>query len=201
MDEAFEIGRHRLMAGDVTAGALSTLMGGELADVVYGDPPWGQALLTAFATMAGGAPRLAWMEFLDALAVAIVGARKPEAPVFLEMGCRWERDLVSTMRAIGLPLRRRWEVTYGSRSKPRPSLLLLFGPTDVAVRMPDPPFGEPVTRAALLPVVREGTVVLDPCTGLGMTARITHALGGSFRGLELNPTRLERTAAWLRKHP
>lgn len=188
------------MAGDVTDGALSTLMAGELADVVYGDPPWGQGLLRIFASMANVAPRFAWRGFLDALAVAIVTVRKPTAPVFLEMGCRWEDDLVSAMRLAGLPLRNRWAVAYGSRSKPCPSLLLLFGPTDVSVTMPTPPMGEPMTRAALVPVVRAGTVVLDPCTGLGMTARITHTLGGNFRGLELNPNRLGKTMTWLRRH-
>lgn len=200
MGETYTIGRHRLMVGDVTNGALATLMAGEKADLVYGDPPWGQALLTSFATMAKTTPRYPWRGFLDVLAAAIAGVRKPEAPVFLEMGCRWERDLVNAMALVQLPLRRRWDVFYGSRKKPSPSLLLLFGPTDVEVTMPDPPLGEPVTRAALAAVVREGTVVLDPCTGLGMTARITHSLGGNFRGLELNPERLEKATTWLRLH-
>jgi hypothetical protein len=32
-----------------------------------------------------------------------------------------------------------------------------------------------------------------------MTARVTHSLGGAFRGVELNPERLEHTAVWLRR--
>ena len=59
--------------------------------------------------------------------------------------------------------------------------------------------GRAVTRAALAAVVRPAMIVLDPCTGLGMTARITHALGGCFRGGEMNPKRLARTEEWLRK--
>jgi len=198
MSEIEVIGRHRVLCGDSTTGAVRTLMGDEKADVVYTDPPWGQALLTSFATMAKITPRLPWRGFVDELARVIVEAAKPGAPIFVEIGTRWEKDVLAAMGLYGMSLRRRWEVTYGPNKDPRPSLLLLFG-ADVEVTMPTPAHGEPVTRAALAAVVREGTVVLDPCTGLGMTARVTHSLGGAFRGVELNPERLERTAVWLRR--
>jgi predicted methyltransferase len=103
------------------------------------------------------------------------------------------------MAAVGLERRRRWPILYGAKKKPLPNTVSLYGPRDVEVVLPDPPHGEPVTQAILGAVVRPGMVVLDPCTGLGMTARLTHRFGGVFRGTELNPVRLERTAAWLRK--
>ena len=198
MSEFQQIGRHRLLCGDLTAGAVASLMGDEKADVSYTDPPWGPGLLTSFATMAKITPRLPWRGFVDELARILVAATKPGGPIFVEMGTRWEKDVLSSFGLLGFPLRRRWEVTYGPNKAPRPSLLLLFG-ADVDVTLPTPPHGEPVTRAALAAVVREGSVVLDPCTGHGMTARVTHSLGGCFRGVELNPERLERTAVWLRR--
>lgn len=195
------IGPHRLLVGDVTAGTVKDLMGGELADVVYSDPPWGPGNLQFWATMhaRGSVPRETWPRFLDAFCSSVVKHTRPEAPIFVEMGLRWVDDLDAAMRSWGLGRRRRWDITYGSKRRPLPNTLLLYGPTNVVVTLPDPPHGEPVTLAVLGAVVRPGVVVLDPCTGFGMTARITHRLGGVFRGTELNPQRLARTAAWLQK--
>lgn len=195
------IGPHRLLCGDLTTGAVASLMGDDLADVVYSDPPWGPGNLQFWATMhdRGSVPRETWPRFLAAFCVAVARHSKPEAPVFVEMGLRWVDELDAAMRVEGLGRRRRWPITYGPKKKPLPNVLTLYGPHDVAVELPDPPHGEPVTRAILGAVVRPGMLVLDPCTGLGMTARITHRLGAHFRGCELNPARLERTAAWLRK--
>ena len=103
------------------------------------------------------------------------------------------------MLRVGLPLRRRWTIFYGPRSKPLPNTLALYGPRDLELAV-DGLHGEPVTREALRTLVRPGMVVLDPCTGLGMTARLTHRFGGRFRGSEMNAARLARTEAWLRKH-
>lgn len=195
------IGPHRLLAGDLTAGAVAAVMGSDLADVIYTDPPWGPALLQTFATLheKGSVPRLPWAAFLAELAMQISLAIAPRAPVFVEMGLRWVDELDAAMDAVGLPPRRRWAVTYGAKNHPLPSAVSLYGERDVRVDLPVPPHGEPVTRAILGAVVRPGMVVLDPCTGLGMTARATHLLGGSFRGVELTAARLERTAAWLRR--
>lgn len=210
MSEIIVVGPHRLLCGDITAGAVEQLMGHEKADVSYTDPPWGQGLLTQFATMAGGEPRLPWPKFLSTLVREVAAHTKPGRPIFIEMGRTWEADLMRSLSTglLGSPWcgndpderddTKRWEVTYGARKNPRPSLL--FGlQTGDAVVMPSPPHGEAVTRAALVPFVKPSSVVLDPCTGLGMTARITVELGGVFRGVELNPKRLERTVEWLRR--
>jgi len=196
-----EIGPHRLLCGDITTGSVRDVMGGELADVIYSDPPWGPGNQQYWHTMnvRGSVPRTSWGEFLHAFCRACAEHRTQDAPVFVEMGLRWVDELVAAMAAVGLPLQRQWRCLYGQKKKPHANMLSLFGPRDIPVTMPDPPFGEPVTRAALEACVRPGMIVLDPCTGLGMTARITHTLGGRFRGTELNPARLERTAAWLRR--
>lgn len=193
------IGPHRLLCGDITSGAVSRLMKGEKADVIYSDPPWGPGNLQYWSTMnqRGSVPRENWPKFLRAIAQACAVHRTPESYVFLEMGLRWTDELDAAMKEVGLPLRRRWRIFYGPRKQPLPNSLALYGPMDLDIEVPE--YGEPVTRAVLSAVVRPGTVVLDPCTGLGMTARNTHRLGGRFRGTELNPARLERTAAWLRK--
>lgn len=195
------IGPHRLVVGDIHYGSIDLVMGGEKADLIYSDPPWGPGLLQMFATMnvRGSAPVVGWSTFLATFCAACAEHRTPTAPVFVEMGLRWVDELDAHMAQRGLDLRRRWTATYGS--KRLPFALSLYGGTDLdadAVVLPDPPHGEAVTRAVLETLVCPGTVVLDPCTGLGMTARITHKLGGHFRGTELNPKRMEVTAKWLR---
>lgn len=192
------IGPHRLVVGDIHNDPVSLVMGDEKADLIYTDPPWGPGLLQMFATMneRGSVPAMGWMAFLDSVAAICAQHRAPGAPVFVEMGCRWTQDLDERMSAHHLPLQRRWEVTYGSDR--RPSTLVLYGEKSISLQMPVPPHGEAVTGAVLGALVRPGTIVLDPFTGLGMTARITHKLGGYFRGTELNPKRMERTVKWLR---
>lgn len=202
LGQILEIGKHRVLCGDLTSGVVATLMGDELADVVYSDPPWGPGNQRYWHTvMARGAePRTSWPGFLAAFCAAVSTFSRPAAPVFVEMGIRWVDELDAAMTSVGRPPRRRWTILYGPKKKPLPNTLSLYGATDVNVVMPVPPHGEGVTRAALNACVQPGTVVLDPCTGLGMTARVTHAIGATFRGTELNATRLDRTAEWLRKH-
>lgn len=194
------IGTHRLLCGDLTAGAVAQLMGEERADLIYSDPPWGPGNQRYWHTHNGTVPRTSWDAFLAAFCAACAAHRKPRAPVFVEMGLHWLADLDVAMAAVGLPLRRRWDTTYGPKSAPLPNGLSLYGPRDVPVNLGGDTHGPPVTRAVLQAVlVRPRMVVLDPCTGKGMTARNTHLLGGRFRGCELNPRRLAVTEAWLRR--
>ena len=53
------IGQHRLWVGDITDGAVEQLMGGERADVIYSDPPWGPGNQQYWHTMRerGARPR------------------------------------------------------------------------------------------------------------------------------------------------
>jgi hypothetical protein len=196
-----QVGRHRLLVGDITEGAAGLLMGDELADVIYSDPPWGPGNQQYWHTMRqrGSVPRTHWLGFLEAFCGACAQFRRSSSPVFVEMGLRWVDDLDAAMLSAGLQKRGQWRIFYGPKRKPLPNTLSLYGAGPIDVALPDPPHGEPVTRAVLAEVVKPGSVVLDPCTGLGMTARITHALGGSFRGSEMNADRMARTEAWLRK--
>lgn len=199
MSPVLEIGPHRLLVGDLTVPTtVPQVMRGGKASVVYCDPPWGQALLTQFAGKAGGPPRLPWLAFLDALAFTISAHAAPDAPIFVEMGRQWVGDMDEAMKRWAMPLLRRWEVTYGSNKAPSTVALYGTGPAP-DITLPNT-HGEAVTRSLLGAVVKPGDIVLDPCMGLGMTARVAHPLGGHVRGVELVPERMERTATWLRKH-
>lgn len=195
-----EIGQHRLMQGDLTTGCLADLMGTDRADVIYSDPPWGPGNQQYWHTHneRGSIPRTSWPAFLAAFCGACAAYSKPEAAVFVEMGLRWLDELDAAMEQVGMERRRRWDISYGPKNKPLPNALTLYGPQDCAVPLRER-HGPKVTEVILGVAVRPGMVVLDPCTGKGMTARNTHALGARFRGLELNPRRLAITEAWLRR--
>lgn len=202
MTDVITIGHHRLVCGDITiASTVQTLMGDECADVIYSDPPWGPGNQQYWHTMRerGAMPRTSWRDFLLSFCWLCAHHRKTGAPVFVEMGLRWVDELDDAMRAVGLARKRRWTIFYGPKNSMLPNTLSLYGGRDIEIAMPMPAHGEPVTRSALGVVVHPGSVVLDPCTGLGMTARVTHALGGLFRGSEMNAARLAKTEAWLRK--
>jgi hypothetical protein len=201
MGEQIEIGAHRLLCGDITTGAVAEIMAGDRALVIYSDPPWGPGNQQYWHTMnvRGSVPRTSWGDFLTAFCGACASFRTSDAPVFVEMGLRWVDELDAAMLAVGLPKQRRWDITYGPKKKPLPNTLTLYGHRDIPIDLPVR-HSEPVTRTVLGAVVRAGDLVLDPCCGKGMTARISHALGARFRGTELNPKRLELTAGWLRKH-
>lgn len=197
-----QIGPHRLVCGDITdSEIIDRLMDGQWADVIYSDPPWGPGNQKYWHTMneRGSVPQTDWNTFLMAFAGICARYRKITAPVFVEMGLRWIEDLDSAMTAVGLPLMERWQIFYGPKKKPNMNTVGLFGAHVGAIQLPDPPHGEPVTKAILEACVVPGDVVLDPCTGLGMTARVTSRLNGIFYGSELNQTRLKRTAGWLKK--
>lgn len=191
------IGPHRLLCGDITRGAVPALMGEDLADVVYSDPPWGPGNQQYWHThnKRGSVPQTDWPGFLRAFCCACAAFARAEAPVFVEMGERWAEDLARAMAQEGLLLQREWSITYGS--PPRPNRLLLFGLHDHPIDLGSDRHGPPVTARILEAIVRPGMLVLDPCTGKGMTARNAHRLGGHFRGCELNPRRLAITEAWL----
>jgi hypothetical protein len=197
-----KIGQHRLMVGDITDGAVAHLMGEERADVIYSDPPWGPGNQQYWHTMRerGSIPRTSWEGFLIAFCRVCAEYGNPGAPIFVEMGVRWVDQLDDAMKAVGLDRSGRWTITYGPKSKPLPNTVSAYGHPAPEFTLPNPPHGEPVTRAILGAVVKPGMVVLDPCTGLGMTARIAHNLGARFRGTEMNAARMARAATWLEAH-
>lgn len=202
MMEVEQIGPHRLLCGDITElEVVDTLMAGAKADVIYSDPPWGPGNQQYWHTMnkRGSKPRTSWESFICSFASVCAQYRKPNAPVFVEMGLRWTDDLDEAMDSVGLRMTRRWVILYGPKKRPLENTVALFGAPCPPITLPDPPHGEPVTRAILEPVVREGDIILDPCVGLGMTARATFRFGGIFYGSELNDGRLRRTTDWLKK--
>ena len=207
------IGPHVVAVGDVQRGAVKSLVDvcdGELADIVYSDPPWGEGNLRYWRTQAGDAARPAWSEFVETWTSTVSAALRPDGPMFVEMGLRWEANFARALEAVGRPIRYRWETQYKAGKGLLPVALLYSGPELRGDFNPSPLRGPALPRACVheaaramgllgLPAVFRGTV-FDPCCGKGYTARAAVAAGMKFRGIELSPKRAGETIAWLARH-
>lgn len=203
--EVLEVGRHRVVCGDLESTDVAQLMANtSKAAVIYSDPPWGAGNLRYWRTMnqqelEGNGPER-WQRFLAAFGRTVAAHLAQDGVLFAEMGMRWENDLIGAMAGHGLLHRGIWKVQYGSPK--RPNLLLAFTWPDCS----KPEFcdvngkdGLDVVMSAVFPVRRPGGILLDPCCGLGNSAAVAMETGMVFRGMELNPARLARTVELLQK--
>lgn len=198
--ERYDDGRHRLLAGATSASTLASLMRGELADVLYSDPPWGEGNAKYWRTHARvPCPSAPWLEVKSGLREALALVR-PGAPVWIEMGERWVDEIVTLLHVAGFDVSRHWTTRYRSGGELLPCALLYSGPELPASFDPSDLRGAALPRRCLAAsVLPRGSRVLDPFCGKGYTARAAQVNGLRFRGLELNPHRLGYTEQWLRR--
>lgn len=191
----------RLAAADLTLGgveAFRALMGHHRARVVYSDPPWSPGNEKWWRRHAGVEPPGAYDALLDAWCLCAHASGAGD--VFVEQSVKQEHcqlllAAVARCHRWTLPLLETWTVEYGSPK--RPNALLHFGTRKISTD-PTGMSGEAMTRRVFEGLtIDPGSLVCDPCTGLGTSSRVAHAFGCDFVGTELNPKRLNRTVAWL----
>lgn len=178
------------------------VLAGRRAWLVYSDPPWDPGNEKYWRRHAKLAPPITGFDRLMDAWVACCLAADP-VHVLVEMSIhadrnRWFFDAVARAGAAWRwPEQRRYEVRYSSQKLP--NLLVHYGPTPLATD-PSGLAGQPMSHAAFAGLgMPRGALVVDPCTGLGMTSRLAHIFGCHFAGTELNPTRLARTVEWVGK--
>lgn len=194
--QVIEVGPHRLCAADFRVG-VGAVLAGKRPDAVYCDPPWGPGPLSLFNRLgvkcgAGVDRNREWRAFISDLSRALAEAAPRSA--WLEMGRLYVDDALAALKLAGLKVSRVGQVKYGAAW----SFVIYCGPDDLD---PGPlPDGLSQSRLALHALSRlpRGSTVLDPCCGLGATARACLKLGLRFRGVELNPARLSRTVQLLK---
>jgi predicted RNA methylase len=158
-------------------------------DCVYSDPPWGQGNLKYWRTMNKQPDfKVDWLGFVRKF-FEHCQRHCPNGKWYIETGVRFVDDVMSQAPRNGISL----ECVYRAGGKWLPNVLLVFGgefPNDVPVESDR--YGINLVKWALAPLP-VGSKVLDPCCGLGTTAKACRQLGLEFYGNELNPARLERT--------
>lgn len=162
------------------------------ANLVYVDPPWGQALASGFRTKAGVPRTVKWADFVDRLAAVL--AATTDGPIWCEMGAAWTHSTIDAIAAAGHRHVHTYTTPYyngagenhlihfaakdGSGADPIPDPALLTGPTS---RIP---------AHVLTHTTRPGDLIADPCTGQGLSATSALGLGRRFYGYELHPRRI-----------
>lgn len=185
-----------VVIGELNEARVVQALGGKLADITYSDPPWGPGIMKTFHKAAGSQPSQDWSTFIREWCRLVDKYTKKDGHIFVEMGLQWVDELAYTMAALGRPETHRCTVFYAS--PPLPNALWYSGPGQPT--MPEGLSGVKVVTTALERVATPGALVLDPCCGLGMTARCAVRLGMRFAGVELNPKRAAKTIDWLQRH-
>ncbi len=201
MSVAYQIGPHRVAQACITTPMLESMLSGRTVDVLYCDPPWGDAAAGYFRTLnrkmtgADSAPVPAGV-ILDRIFELI--NRFVKGHVFIEYGRRWRSAMEA--RFSSLHNAQVFESFYRAGNKILPCLTfygctLPTGNFHPEVREDLIGYGQ-VCRA-VESVAVPGGLLLDPCCGMGFSARAAIDNGMVFYGSELNAKRLDKTIALL----
>jgi len=206
--DTWAVGSHILMCADLEDGAglaLLDLTGDP--DVVYVDPPWNAGLARGFRTKAGvdgdagGRKVDVWgslhARIFDVCARARLGA-------WVEGSLVHKAEILAAASKAGARLWKEWEITYYQTS---PAYLAHFLWHSAPDAMPPDLAGqddEDTPRIALqwmmaIGALLPGQLVIDPCTGLGLTGTTAASLGLRFAGTELSPFRMSGALTALAK--
>jgi hypothetical protein len=192
--DVWRAGPHVIACGDLEAGdGLRLIDRFGVPDVVYSDPPWNDGNAGAFRTKAAMPRKVDFTQFLRALLNVVRTARRD---VFLEMGLAKTPLLMDLIAQHGGQVMRCWSITYYRR---HPCALLHLrwqgesAVVDGLTGMDD----DDTPAAALGACLRASDVVMDPCTGRGLTAFTVATAGRTFMGLELSPWRMSCTLTRL----
>lgn len=202
-----QIGTHRVTLGSLVDPQLdNSLLRSDRVRVLYSDPPWGDGNLKYWQTMAqkmtGSTPdQITHDQMRDRILGLIT--RYVDGWVFIETGLRWRDYWGNALRSVGLAYVESHRIWYQSGSKLIENVLISACRATVSpARLGNV---SDIRGAALaahcvaaLPV-SPGDILLDPCCGMGYSARAAVGRGMTFRGNELNSKRLDKTIAFLRR--
>jgi len=199
------IGKHKVTCGSLISPEVDAMLAGERVDILYSDPPWGDGNLAYWQTMnrkmtGAETPQVKHDELYD----RIMGLVRTyvDGYVFIETGLRWKDYVIQRFLNAGLVRLASFPLTYKSGSKLMENVLVSASCSLLLPHFsfnPCPYRGAELVRRVVGSVARPGGIVLDPCCGMGYTARAAVAAGMRFRGNELNQARLDKTIAFLRK--
>lgn len=208
MSEVITIGPHRVRHGDLRdEGAIDELMQGEVADFIYGDPPWGAGNLNYWQTLnkkhTGAVPvKVDYDSFQDLYFKTVFDCTKDVA--IIEYGQRWREGIIAMAEGMGFHHIGVTDSTYTSQRMPMDvHMLSKSGNAEMTNEVRAccfNYFGYKLVREMFkILVPKETAIVMDPTCGMGWTARACIENGIAFRGNELNSKRLSKTIARLEK--
>jgi tRNA G10 N-methylase Trm11 len=181
---------------------VDAMLAGQSVDIFYCDPPWGDNSLSYWKGMnrrmtGAVVPQLTHDELYDRFIDLI--KRYVRGYVFIETGPRWVAYVAERLKIF------RDVQTYSLTYDAGPDLpcgIICATTLETPWKLsfdPGPYRGAELVRRIVADVAKPGGIVLDPCCGMGYTARAAVAAKMRFRGNELNQARLDKTIAYLTK--
>lgn len=199
LGNVWKAGPHTFLCGDLETNDKERFIEilNKPVSLVYTDSPWSAGNAKYWRTHAGMSRQVDIENLWGCLCDVI--QRSGAKEVFIEQGVKHWRDFVSIAIKYKIPpLSKKWVVYYNNPA--RPNILIRFAETERQGFDPTGLKNEPMTDYVFQHIAQPGGVVIDPCIGKGMTARMAHRYGMVCYGMELNPKRLAATLDWLSKY-
>ena len=205
-----EVGIHKVQHANIMDG-IENLMGNDLADFIYSDPPWGQGNLRYWQTMnkkMTGAEKIDidYRNFLTRYFEIIQKYAKDR--IILEYGCKWRNDIIEFAQSFEFFYHGTRTCFYQSGKRHLPCDLHFLSKSG-DVNKNEIPSDEDIKDLRDLNLIQmlwemyapqDCKIVLDPMCGMGFSAEMSLRWGAAFRGNELNSARLEKTIKRLSKN-
>ena len=180
--EEWAVGNSRILCGDIHWSEAEQFFGANSIDLIYCDPPWNQGMLTGFHTKAGHhGPKPDFNAFKDRLFRLV---EMVSAPVAMETGVKEVDDILSRMSHLFQDVKE-YDITYYRK---RPCKLVTGGIESLPAL--DGVDDDHTPNIVMNAVCDPGDLVLDFCTGRGLTPRTAQANKLRFIGTELAPRRM-----------
>lgn len=174
------------------------MLAGETLDIIYTDPPWGDGNMKWWVTLNKKMTGKAFVPLTYAQLIARImelSQKHLKGYLFIETGVQWIDQLNAAYVQNGL-----YNIGYQKLKYQGGDCVVFYGST-----IPKQPFALDITnlKGVKLPQTvlsylnKKGGIVLDPCCGMGYTAKAAVDSGMQFRGNEFNAVRLRKTIDYL----
>ena len=209
--EVRRIGPHVIACGGVEDPQVEAMLdpdatAGRKVRVLYSDPPWGDGNLSYWVTMN---KKMTGNQFVPLKYDVMLNRfrdiieRYVDGWVFIETGVRWEAKVVDLLGQWGMSNVKSRTMMYRGGAKLLPCILVsatTSGDYRPSAYDPMGDMGATVPLKAVADLaLRPGSLILDPCCGMGYTAQAAIDLRHEFRGNEFNAKRLLKTEERLQR--
>lgn len=200
-----KIGKHTVSNLDIQNVNFTQLMEGRKAHILYTDPPWGDGNMSYWCTInkrqTGKSFEPMPYKRLILIVKSII-ANHVDGFVFVETGNKWLNDTLTDLKDV-IYNQKVFTLTYKSGSKILTNPVIV-GTTNPNLQLPDlsdleGALDEKSLQIAIPKLAKKDAILLDPCCGMGNSARSAIKNKMVFIGNEFNKKRLDKTIYSLKK--
>lgn len=196
------IGNNRFQCLDLMLG-IDQLMGNDVADFIYSDPPWGPAAIKNFATLntkntGQTSADTSLSSFLDNF--FSVCNKFAKNKIVIEYGIKWRNDIIFYGTKHGFIHAGVTGSFYRSGLEKTSSDVHVFTKdgtglitNEFAIKCSQLNGVKLVSMVFDEHCPKDAQIILDPCCGMGYTAQVCVDRNLTFIGNELNSKRLQKT--------